>query len=84
MNLQKLKLKKHKVMELSSGIESLPREKTDNVAGGITISRGYCASLDCGTYTEEPCSADTIGCGDISLTCNSNDCHSNGFPGCMP
>ncbi|NQY33946.1 MAG: hypothetical protein HRT37_03050 [Alteromonadaceae bacterium] len=29
-------------MELSTGIESLPREETDNIAGGITTSRSWC------------------------------------------
>ncbi|MGO4894693.1 hypothetical protein [Flavobacterium sp. W21_SRS_FM6] len=60
MKFQKLKLKKNKVMELSSGVETLPREATNQAAGGVTTSRAYCATLGCGTYTEVPCMAETL------------------------
>jgi len=60
MKFQKLKLKKTNVMELSSGVETLPREATNQAAGGVTTSRGACATLPCGTFTEGPgCIADT-------------------------
>ncbi|NQZ06603.1 MAG: hypothetical protein HRT35_05510 [Algicola sp.] len=60
MDFKKLKLKKAKVMELSTDVESLPREKTTQVAGGATTSYQYCYSLGCdgskgcGEYSE-PC-----------------------------
>ena len=52
MEFKKLKLKKQKVIELSTDVETLPLEQTDNVAGGITTSRNNCITL---FLTEEIC-----------------------------
>jgi hypothetical protein len=52
MDFKKLKLKKAKVIELSTDVETLPLEQTDNVAGGVTTSRHYCRTL---FLTEELC-----------------------------
>lgn len=51
MEFKKLNLKKARVMELSDDVESLPLDKTDQVAGGATTSFGICQSEDCTTLT---------------------------------
>ena len=67
MKFQKLKLKKTNVMELSSGVETLPREATNQAAGGVTTSiAAVCYSLGCTATTDTtPWSED--GCGGATL-----------------
>ena len=47
MEFKKLKLKKAKLVELSTEVETLPREATDKVAGGRTTSWEFCSNVAC-------------------------------------
>ncbi|MCJ8270999.1 MAG: hypothetical protein MJK04_16545 [Psychrosphaera sp.] len=49
MEFKKLKLKKAKLVELSTEVETLPREATDKVAGGRTTSHEFCSNMACET-----------------------------------